>query len=314
MTNRRKWSWDFLKSKDRNVILICVGIALIFWLTTKFSREYTHDYTFDLQYDLPENSSFTTPPVQAVEARLSGSGWDLFRASMKRRFSRLHVPVTRSEITRTDLVQALYRHLGDYDVQVRQVNVDVIDLDIDMVIQKDLPVRFTGNIRTVPGFQLKDSVRITPNTAHVTGPLAILEDVQQLEVAEIDIPVLKDDFTAQVDIISPNVSYVTIEPSSVNLTIEIEPQVQKALLVPVSMDGDTAGIEIQPNRVRVICTIGESKEDSLTSDQIEAVVHIDRIARASGQAHIDLQRIPAYIRMATVNPEDVQIISPPEQE
>ncbi|MDX1408274.1 MAG: hypothetical protein R3330_09075, partial [Saprospiraceae bacterium] len=179
---KQSWIQRFIRSKDRNVVLICIGIALVLWLTTKLSRDYIQDYSFEITYDLPDNMSFSTAPQQKFTAQLAGQGWALLGASMHRGFSHVHVPVRGSDITRTDLVQALYQHLGDAEVQVREVNADVIRLNTDLKVQKSIPFVYNGGVRFEEGYRIRDSIIIEPSMAVITGPASLCDEIDNIQV------------------------------------------------------------------------------------------------------------------------------------
>ena len=184
----------FLENKDRNAIIICVFIAFVFWLTNALSEDYTHDYEFEVDYQLQENVSFASAPRTDIEARLSGQGWELLKATIRRRFRRLPVTVVSPEVTRTDLISALYEHLTDYEITVREVNADIINLDINMVITRQVPIVFPQRAQCAEGYVLTDSLPPEPAVVTVTGPSSLIERLAPITVKETDIPPLNGDY------------------------------------------------------------------------------------------------------------------------
>ena len=187
MSEKTSWFRRILGMKDRNVILICVGIAIVFWLTNALSENYTHDYTFTLNYQLQENVSFTSPPREKINARISGRGWQLLQMSFKRRFRYLPVQVVRSEITRSDLIAAIYEHLSGYDVVVREVNVDVMTLDINIIMSREIAVVCKQVAIAADGYVLIDSLHPEPAVVTATGPAPLIERLQSIEVNTVEL-------------------------------------------------------------------------------------------------------------------------------
>ena len=186
MSEKQTWIQRFRGIRDRNAILICIGIALIFWLTNALSESYTHDYTFNLDYQLQDNVSFVSPPRKTMEARIAGQGWELLKASFKRRFREVPLQVVRPEITRSDLIAAIYEHLSDYDVVVREVNIDVMNLDINMVVSRSVPVNFDMKATCAEGYVFVDSLHCVP--AVEIAVMVIHIQVREIPTGLIDIP------------------------------------------------------------------------------------------------------------------------------
>src|SRR5690606_18168310 len=67
---------QFLKT-DRAILMICIGIAFVFWLITKLSYQYKDVVVIKVEYDAPPHKVFTYPPAQQLQVDIQGRGWDL---------------------------------------------------------------------------------------------------------------------------------------------------------------------------------------------------------------------------------------------
>ena len=226
MLNKKPWYKKLFENKDRNVYLTCLGVALLFWFTKALSEEYVHDYRFTIDYQLPENVNFVEPARQHVEARLSGQGWELFKASLRRHFSHIPVPVVRDAVTRTEIITAIYTHLSDYDIAVREVDADVINLQTDIVIDRAVPVILNATVQLAEGFMYTDSVQITPSQIVVSGPASLVEGLENILTEELESIELSSDFEVQLDLLFPESEYLTFTPEEVTVTAGVDEELK----------------------------------------------------------------------------------------
>ena len=270
MTDKTPWYRRFFENKDRNAITICFSIALLFWLTKALSEDYVHDYAFRLDYQLNENLSFTAPARSVVEARLSGQGWELFKASLKRRFKTVPVPVHSDVITRTDIVTAIYTHLGDFEIAVRDVDADVINLETDMVINKMVPVIMKGYINPAEGYMLSDQPDLDPAQIEISGPAAIVGDIRSIETEVIEVVDLEGSFSAESNLVVPNADYLNVTPASVTVSATANQEISVIRSVRVVIKGDTAGFVMKPSTIQAEFRIPESSVLRLDSVDVAA--------------------------------------------
>ena len=57
--------------------MICMGIALIFWIFIKLSQEYTAEKQVLFNFQIPSDKAFTKAPPNDLKVDLVGTGWDL---------------------------------------------------------------------------------------------------------------------------------------------------------------------------------------------------------------------------------------------
>jgi YbbR-like protein len=309
MSKRPSFIRRFLKDRDRNAILICVAIAIAFWLTDALSHPYTHDYNFTLDYELQDNVSFASAPRANIKARLSGQGWELLKASIKRKFNYVPVSVLRPEITRSDLIAAVYQHLSDYEIVVREVDIDVMTLDINMVISRSIPIQLDATADIAPGFVFKDSLHLSPSNVTVTGPSSLVERLGPVKIEATSIESLTTNLDQVVNVILPDLEYISIEPKQVHLVAEVEKVVQMTTTLPLLISGDTAGLSFVPETINLSYSLGESFANATELNRISAVAIVSAKDIDTGKAQIELIDMPDFIGNIKIRPDSVTIIS-----
>jgi hypothetical protein len=63
--------------EDRAILLICIGIALVFWLLVKLSQTYSTVRPVKFEFQIPENETLSNAPPEDMTVEIEGTGWDL---------------------------------------------------------------------------------------------------------------------------------------------------------------------------------------------------------------------------------------------
>ena len=64
-------------TRDRAVLMACIGIALCFWFLNKLSASFRTVKAVKIDYKIPFGKVFSLPPPQYVTVTMQGTGWDL---------------------------------------------------------------------------------------------------------------------------------------------------------------------------------------------------------------------------------------------
>jgi len=307
MSEKQTWIQRLTGIRDRNAILICIGIALIFWLTNALSESYTHDYTFNLDYKLQDNVSFVSPPRKKMEARIVGQGWELLKASFKRKFRVVPLQVVRPEITRSDLIAAIYEHLSDYDVVVREVNIDVMNLDINMVVTRSVPINLDFNASCADGYVFLDSLHCVPAEVTVTGPASLIERMSPIRVQQVELSPLKADLDQTVPLVIAEQQYVRIEPRSVKLEASVEKEVKVTTSIPIEVIGDTTSVGLTRKTANLTYTLGKSKQNNPELSNIRIIAKIGPEVVQRGRVALQLLDTPGYMTTVRMTPDSVSL-------
>ena len=120
--------------EDRSILLICIGIALVFWLLVKLSQTYRAEQEVNLHFVLPENKTFAVVPPQDIKVQLEGKGWDLLFENFSNREVPLYYDLRESdrlELNRGQLRTDILNSLRAKDLKITEVNYDDINLFLE---------------------------------------------------------------------------------------------------------------------------------------------------------------------------------------
>lgn len=144
-------------------------------------------------------------------------------------------------------------------IKVLRVQPDSLIFSLDKLVQKQLVVKPITKGSPAPHHELRD-IRMKPEVISITGPQAVLGDLDVLETEVIDIGGLTRSMQLQIPLkLSPALLDLIGETSvTADVTI-VEDAVEKRVHgVPIEMDTRLAGRQITPATVTVIAAIPRS--------------------------------------------------------
>ncbi|MEM9919565.1 MAG: hypothetical protein AAF990_15815 [Bacteroidota bacterium] len=295
---------------DRSILLICIGIALIFWLLLKLSQPFKSQSTFSITYELPEGRVFKSTPPQKILATIEGRGWVLLSHFLGRNDLNIRLSLARtaqqtfnSSILKDKIQQGLNA------IEVKDINLDYIQIQLDEANRRQLPVKLESQIDFKPGFQLKDSIRIQPDSIWLSGPTSVLAEYDAWPTEMLVLDRLTTSQQQLVNFVQPEDPVVRIDPVRCTVTIPVEQYTEKsALFVPLSIRNASDSIKIFPDRIEVSCIVGLSRFNDLKSNQFELMVDLKnvRLDTENNTLPIILTKAPDYVSNVKYTPQSVE--------
>lgn len=308
-----KKSWYRISFReDRTILLACVGIAFIFWLFVKLSKDYTSEKTFRVAYELPPELAFVTTPPDQVKAFISGRGWDLLWVSLFRKRSRLNYEVRQEgsvQIPRTNLMDRIGKQIGTQVVQVEGINMDFLSLRTGAFAKKKVPVHSTLRLGFAPGYAASDSLLLIPDSVTLSGASSNLQPVARWETEPLVFPELRKDLSAEVPLRTPENPMVVVEPQIVRADLPVEALTEKTLFVPIQVVQEGSdSISLFPRQVQLKVVVGMSRFSSLTAEDFRALADLREVGLSSGEntAPVVVDQFPPGVKITGMTPKSVE--------
>ena len=300
--------------EDRNVLVLCLGISLLFWFFVKLSQPYEVDRDILLEYDLPPETAFINKPPERVKARLKGNGWDLLgmyfdnqaqiRLQASNQFS--------GRVNENLLISKTLEQLSKRGIQVLRVENEQIDLRYEEAAAKVVPIRLRVSLDFESEHHLRGPLVIQPDSVKVYGPSSIVNALTEWPSDSIQLTDLRSDLEMKANLLQPSTGSIILDPPEVALLVPVEAFVEKSFFVPISIRDSLSidSIRIFPPSVRVNAVVGMSQYDSLQPDDfvLEAILDGVEINSSNNTAPIQMIRQPAYVRNVRFAPQSVEFI------
>ena len=131
------------KPEDRAILLICMGIALLFWIFIKLSQEYSAEKAIQFQVAIPEDKTLVSLPPKDMKIEMRGTGWDLLYDFFLASEIKIDYNLLEQDYfsrSRNQLLSDIRTRLYSKGLDVRSLNYDGIQFQLDEKISKKVPV------------------------------------------------------------------------------------------------------------------------------------------------------------------------------
>lgn len=169
-------------------------LSCILWVLVAAEETTSQLVDVQLEVEIPATLALARP-APTVRALVTGPTRELIKLYTGR-------PVIRAIIPATAAPPSWRLALSPADVQVpRAANVVIQDieprvvmLEVDRFVQRDVPVRLRGTIEPESGFAVAGRPVLAPSTVRVSGPAALVRDVESVPTEAIEIRGITDRF------------------------------------------------------------------------------------------------------------------------
>jgi hypothetical protein len=278
--------------EDRSTLAICLGIAFIFWLLVKLSKEYTVLREVVISYDLPLGKTFAQPPPAVIGVSLTSQGWNFLLASLLGRSYELSYEVP----DRGNFILSIFQFrkdiealLNDKDILITNVLFDGFNIQLEQQAVRLLPVVVSHRLSFTPEYSLVDSLHVLPDSIRVVGPISQLENLTVWRTDSLILENLNQSYEGTLALQTPEEG-LRIEPVQVRVSVPVERYTEKRFFVPVEIRNAPAdSIRIFPDKVLLICVLGLGHYNQLTAEDFTLIANLKRARFQDGKNTVTLE-------------------------
>lgn len=306
----REFEIDMDIGRDRNILLICIGIAFFFWFLVKLSKEYDTHKHVTASYIIPSYLAFSQMPPSQFKAELEGSGWDLMYEYFINGDTKVQFDLSQQQIfdlNRPEIESKIKNSLSSR-VKITDLDYDYLKLVLEDKIEKKVPINFQENIEVASGFKQLGQFSLMPDSVIVIGPSSLVDTISSWSSTSVQLPILKSNFEESISLKIPQKKEITIHPLEVLLSIEVEQLTEKSFFVPISVKNSPDSLNIFPKQIRINSTIGLSEYNGLNPSDFVIEVDLKDISINSESNTVPLSLIqqPDYIQSVHYSPKSVE--------
>ena len=241
----RGWLLDNLGIK-----LVALLLALLVYLNVYTDRPATLIVSFPIQIaELADTLSLLGPVPSAVQAELRGTGKQLIRMRLTEppvRLSLAGVGLGRYEraLTSADLPLP-----ADVEIQVeRLVSPRTVELQVDRKRARRVPVAARVEGMPAGGVVWTGELAADPPMVEVTGPESQIMALDSVRLVPVRVGGKRDTVRLAV---GPDAlpDWCTIEPELVTVSVPLEPEATRRVVLQVESPRGAAGYTVVPDRV-----------------------------------------------------------------
>lgn len=267
---------EFLNS-DKAILMACIGIAFVFWLFTKLSKDYRSEVTAEITYTAPLGKIESRPPESKLDVSIEGKGWDLlFHSFFGNNTPKINVPLkdtTEQEINMLSIETRMRRFLPS-EADILGINPKNIKITLEPKVRKEILIKLVQNVTLAPQQQFEIPIQIFPKYVSIIGPASVVENVNEWKTELLVLNDLSEDIPdGEIGILPFNNSKVTFEPNKLALGIKVETFTEKMIQVPIQIVNSPAdSLVINPKFITIRCTVAMKEYDNLTAKSFKAII------------------------------------------
>ena len=292
--------------------MICIGIALIFWLLVKLSQDYATVRPVVLDLKVPAEKALAAFPPTDLTAQIQGSGWDLMFDYFQNGQVELHYELGEADqlsLNRNRLRNDIFEALSSNDLSVGELNYETINFHLEPKVTERVPIDFHYALSFADGHQLQDSVHIEPDSVDVTGPASLVEDIEEWSTDSLILVDLKSS-QQRLLALEPSPPELTLSTYTVEASIQVEQFTEKSLFVPLELKNRPQGDSLRyfPQRVKVTCVVGLSQYDRVDPSDFRLVADLQGtpVGKERNRVTIELTERPPFVKSVQYTPQMVE--------
>jgi YbbR domain-containing protein len=300
------------------VFLICLAIATTLWFLNALGKDYAANVSYPVKYVNPPDKRFlaNNTPVK-LDLKIEGQGFTILRYKMMS-FSPILLDIEQVtnnlepnsgiyKVQSKNLIREVSSQLST-EIQINEISPEILEIVLDSLITKTVPVELDIDIEFVPQYNLKNPVKTVPDKVKITGPAIALEKISALKTKVSITNKLESDLSQEIELIHPE--RTTISPEKVNLIIEVEKYTEKELKIPIEIihKPDKVRIKLFPSEVKVLFTVGLSRFETIKPADFGISVDYNSIVDNVSNLNILLYKKPDFIQGVRLNPEKVEFL------
>ncbi|MDO4703235.1 MAG: YbbR-like domain-containing protein [Tannerella sp.] len=298
--------------------MIFLLLSLGFWYLQTLQDEYEIEIAIPVKYkNVPADKILTGDNPQEIMVRVRDRGTVLINYSFLRTFAPIEVDVKalqkaggrRVTVTRrvieTNIAKQLISSTSLLSFEPSSIQVEYNDL-----LNKLKPVVADLSITLEPGFQLSDTVIVTPPKVRVYAARAILDSLLVVKTVALKAENLHK--TKEFTVGLQPIEGVRYEPEEVKVSIPVEEYTEKRLTLSIQCDSVPANylLRMFPSTVELSCKLPLSRFKEISEEDFEIRLPFNEFEahREAGELPVRLTKQPDRLLNLELTPQKIEFI------
>ncbi|MGB3800489.1 MAG: hypothetical protein WA952_11805 [Lewinella sp.] len=301
-----------MATTDRQVLLVCIGLAFVFWLILNLSQTYEINKTVNIQYNVSPDRAIAGQPPRTIPIQIRGRGWNLIVESLRGRSLDILLEVNESErfqLSGNVLEQAILRQLSSGDLEVDNMVYESQQILTTPRDGKRVRVVSQVDIGFEAGYAAVGPISFEPDSVTVSGAIDALEDIDVWPTAPLILDNLKSNIETSVPL-EPAPEGLTLNYTSVELAIDIEPFIEQQFRIPIELYNAPRvdSSRVFPAFATVTVTVPQRDFGQIRRSDFRAEADVSRLQTSDGlnTVPVMLTRVPESIRDVEFTPKAVE--------
>ena len=197
--------------------LAALAVSCILWMFVAAEETTSQLVSVRVDVDLPDDVALAKPAPQ-LRALVTGPSRELLKLYATPPTIMANVPPSASGRWRLPVAPADVQLSRSARVSIQDVEPRVIEFDLDRLARRDVPVALRGTIEAESGFVVTRPLAITPQTVRVSGPRAIVANVDSIHTEPLEVRGVTGPFERKVPLDTARRPMLRILPQEVTVS------------------------------------------------------------------------------------------------
>jgi hypothetical protein len=251
--------------EDRAVLMVCIGVAFIFWLLVKLSQTYTAEKEVVFGFSIPEEKALTVLPPDDVEIELEGRGWDLMFDYFARGKVELFFDMNEQSRVRLNWLQLkslIQKNLSSSEIKITEINYDDLSLSLENRMKKTIPIQLAADLSFSPGYHLKSPIQLSPDSISISGPESLVSNIMDWRTDSLILKDIQNSAEKKISL-RESAREIKLNQQTITAKLEVEQFTEKSFFVKILQRNAPDSIRIFPDRIKIYCLVGLSKYEEV---------------------------------------------------
>ena len=261
---KRKYNTGKIKK-----FLIFLFLAVLFWVLTKFSREYTATVDASIRYtSIPNETLLAENNPEEVSFDLTTNGFEFFYYKLKQPLITINISkyYTKGNKTVTipdaQLIGLISGQLNK-NLSVKNVSLDALKVNLELLVSKKIPVFSKAEISFKKGFMSLDTLEVKPDSVQISGPSEAIKKFDSITTKVKTYKNIDTNFSEDIALELPEVNSLSVTPQEVSISLNVQEFTQKEIpeVTKVSFNVPVKAFNsVSKNDFRLFCDYSKKNE------------------------------------------------------
>lgn len=290
------------KQSTTKVFLFFLLFSTLLWVLTKFSKQYSSHVDVQLVYqNLPENTLLSDAP-KSVSVNYLANGFEFLYYKIKPPTVELNLNKYYKEGTNGILIEreAIEADISkdlDREVFLSNISRKNIEVELDHIANKEVPILIDAAIQLQKGFRQLDSIQINPSRVVVSAPSQVLDSIEYIYTVKWEAKNVNKNLEKKLKLITPKFDKTFLDLEETTATLEVVEFTQKNLKVPITLINKPSDVTLMliPEVISVMVDVDIDQFNEVSEQDFEVICDYNKRNEEEGVLYATLKTSPSNV-------------------
>lgn len=275
MPNRKK---IIIKETKWKTFLFFLLLAFLFWLMTKFSKEYPAAVAANINYvNMPTNATLGENNETDIQFNLFASGFQFLTYKLKK-------PILVIDVAKYASKKNIKRIQLNSDQLLKEINLqfpsarsatgvskDELEINLNPILRKKVPVNVSKELTFKNGYKLIGDIQVVPDSVEISGPNGAVKGITTLHTETIQLQNLEESTSKKIALIIPEIKDLVVNTTQVTTYVTVKEFTQKKFTYDIDVLNKPKDVAIKliPQQITLVFDISVDDFNTIKKEDFQ---------------------------------------------